>query len=91
LLDEAAVLSAMVYVDLNPVRAAMAQDLEDSDYTQPALLALLSREGVEIPSWVKSAGSNWSKALKSRRSSPRNSLKHPTPPPMPPEQRGCGV
>jgi hypothetical protein len=23
----------MVYVDLNPVRAAMAQDLEDSDYT----------------------------------------------------------
>jgi REP element-mobilizing transposase RayT len=33
LLDEAAVLSAMVYVDLNPVRAAMAQDLEESDYT----------------------------------------------------------
>jgi hypothetical protein len=27
------VLSAMVYVDLNPVRAAMAEDLEDSDYT----------------------------------------------------------
>jgi hypothetical protein len=33
LLDEAAVLSTMVYVDLNPVRAAMAQDLDDSDYT----------------------------------------------------------
>jgi hypothetical protein len=31
--DEAAVLSAMVFVDLNTVRAAMAQDLEDSDYT----------------------------------------------------------
>jgi hypothetical protein len=40
----------MVYVDLNPVRAAMAQDLEDIDYTQPALLAPLRREGVEIPS-----------------------------------------
>ncbi len=51
LLDEAAVLSAMVYVDLNPVRAAMAQDLGDSDYTQPALLAPIRREGVEIPSW----------------------------------------
>lgn len=33
LLDEQAVLSAMVYVDLNPVRAAMAPDLESSDYT----------------------------------------------------------
>ena len=28
-----AVLSAMVYVDLNPIRAAMAPDLESSDYT----------------------------------------------------------
>ena len=33
LLDEQAVLSAMVYVDLNPIRAAMASDLESSDYT----------------------------------------------------------
>ena len=50
LLDEAAVLSAMVYVDLNPVRAAMAQDLEDSDYTQPALLApLLLRTPIFAP------------------------------------------
>jgi hypothetical protein len=33
LLDEAAVLSAMVYADLNPVGVAMAEDLDDSDYT----------------------------------------------------------
>ena len=33
LLDEQSVLSAMVYVDLNPIRAAMAPDLETSDYT----------------------------------------------------------
>ena len=33
LLDEQAVLSAMVYVELNPIRAAMATDLESSDYT----------------------------------------------------------
>ena len=33
LLDEKAVLSCLAYVDLNPVRAAMAQRPEDSDYT----------------------------------------------------------
>lgn len=33
LLDEAAVLAAMVYVDLNPVRAGMADKVEDSEHT----------------------------------------------------------
>jgi len=33
LLDEAAVLAAMAYVDLNPVRAQMAETPEGSDYT----------------------------------------------------------
>ncbi|MCB1590517.1 MAG: hypothetical protein KDI56_16510, partial [Xanthomonadales bacterium] len=33
LLDEQAVLSVMTYIDLNPVRAGMAEDLESSDYT----------------------------------------------------------
>ncbi len=33
LLDEAAVLSCMAYVDLNPVRAGMANNLNESDFT----------------------------------------------------------
>ncbi len=33
LLDEPAVLTAMVYVDLNPVRAGAAESIEDSDFT----------------------------------------------------------
>ena len=33
LLDEKSLLSCMIYVDLNPVRAGMCDDLESSDYT----------------------------------------------------------
>jgi len=33
LLDEGAVLACLAYVDLNPVRAAIAETPEDSDYT----------------------------------------------------------
>ena len=33
LLDEASILACAMYVDLNPIRAAMAQSLESSDFT----------------------------------------------------------
>ena len=37
LLDEAAVLAAMTYVDLNPVRAALCETIEDSTHTSARL------------------------------------------------------
>lgn len=37
LLDEAAVLAAMTYVDLNPVRAALCETIEDSAHTSARL------------------------------------------------------
>jgi REP element-mobilizing transposase RayT len=48
LLDEASVLASMVYVDLNPVRAGIADDLEDSDYTSAQYRLAHDREEEEM-------------------------------------------
>jgi len=51
LVDEAALLSCMAYVDLNPVRAGMAEGLEDSDFTsiQERIRQVRRRPNKELP------------------------------------------
>lgn len=49
LLDELSILACSVYVDLNPIRAAMAQTLEGSFYTS-AYDRIYSLRGATIPS-----------------------------------------
>ena len=48
LIDETAVLACAAYVDLNPIRAAMAETIEESDYTsaQKRAADLARRRGV---------------------------------------------
>ena len=56
LLDEAALVSCMAYVDLNPVRAGICESLESSEFTsiQERLRSFRqTRVGQDVPSWLK--------------------------------------
>ena len=47
LLDETAILACAAYVDLNPIRAAMAETIETSDYTSAQQRALELRDSLQ--------------------------------------------
>jgi hypothetical protein len=48
LLDETAILACAAYVDLNPIRAAMAQTIETSDYTSAQQRALELQQSLMV-------------------------------------------
>jgi REP element-mobilizing transposase RayT len=54
LLDEAALVSCMAYVDLNPVRAGMAETLEQSEFTsiEERLRLIAKNRGGNKQSWL---------------------------------------
>ena len=54
LLDETAVLACSAYVDLNPIRAALAETVEQSDYTSVQRRALSLQAKVTVDSKSKS-------------------------------------
>jgi putative transposase len=61
LLDNIAVLSCMAYVDLNPIRAAMADRPETSDYT-----SIQERLGIKPERWLhncKHQGQDFHRAI----------------------------
>ncbi|MEX2481207.1 MAG: transposase, partial [Gammaproteobacteria bacterium] len=64
LLDDAAVVTAMAYVDLNPVRAGTAQDIPHSDYTSAqdrleAITQTTQDEDAMRPALLPFSGADW--------------------------------
>ncbi len=76
LLDETALIACSAYVDLNPIRAAMAQSLEESDHTSiQRRIESMSEKGIESKKHPKVSRSSTSK-LRTPRPSRTDSFFH---------------
>jgi len=80
LLDEAALITCMAYVDLNPMRAGITNSLETSDFTsiQARMRRYLSEQNVKPMTQSKSDGSNTPKNRMERNTKASTSKKTTT-------------
>ena len=69
LLDEAAVFSAMAYVDLNPIRAKLAQTLQDSTNTsiRKRLNSIKEVDPIKVQAALDNSISSLSNKIKRKR------------------------